>query len=118
MVQSDITTDPKVFFDEFGETVVYSPLDGTPRQIKAIVDRDASMLSDGNVAVPRFSVTVANRELSIADDPDSIGGIGSEELDTGGDCLTVARRVGETAEKLTIGELTMADDEMMDMIVG
>jgi len=110
-----VDTDIEVFLTTFGEAVTYVPRSGDERGILAIVDRETAVV-DARVARPQIRVTVANRATST--DDDEIGGIGSTEINAGGDGVRLARRVGDAAELLTITEITEQDGEMMELLVG
>lgn len=81
-----------VFLADFGETVTYVPLSGSERSISAIVDRAPPMPPAGSPVkaglAPKITAEVAN---------DSTNGITSSELNTGGDKLKLAVRIGEAA---------------------
>ena len=76
--------------DEFGETVTYRPRTGDARSITAIVERGgpADLAPAAGGVAPLLRVRVAN---------DSTTGISSDEIDTGGDRIDVAHRVGVAA---------------------
>ena len=78
------------FGAEFVETVVYTPAGGRPRSIDAVVNREpiAAKPETPRGVAPRIEVTVRN---------DVTLGISSSEIDLGGDTVTLARRIGETA---------------------
>ena len=73
----------------FGETVSYTPAGGEAREITAAVRRQPPGPVEGMPAGrgPQLTIAVAN---------DATTGISSSELDTGGDTVTVAVRVGQT----------------------
>lgn len=110
-----ITGDPeKVFLrsDDFAETVVYYPHVGfgessSSRTIKAVVHRnqDVALSADGGeVVVASFEVHVANSS--------SIG-IASSEIDTGGDQIGLASRIGSTVKRRSIIHMTEHDTGML-----
>jgi hypothetical protein len=84
-----------VFLPDFGEDVVYTPRNGAPRTIKAIVRRNppAYVGSNGQPVAPIAEIEVANSATT---------GISSAELDTGGDAVTVAPRIGGTARAMPV----------------
>lgn len=99
--------------DHFAETVTYYPhryrnAVRAPRSIKAVVIRNqvATYTPDEQV-LPEFEVRVAN---------DSTTGISSAELDTGGDQIEFAARVGDTPTKRSIQYLTEHDSGMLVLI--
>ena len=100
--------------DDFAETVTYYPHVGyggtaTSREIKAIVIREQIQTSGadgGIVVVPVFEVHVAN---------DSVTGISATELDTGGDKIELAMRIGGEATKRSIIYLNEHDDGMLQL---
>ncbi len=88
--------------DDFAEEVIYTNVDGEQRTIKAMVFRDP-VQNDLNVPQPKLRIIVAN---------DSTSGISSDELDTGGDTITVAYRKGEDAQEFGISRSpTGGEDE-------
>jgi hypothetical protein len=95
--------------DHFAETVTYYPqrygVTTAPRTIKAVVTRNqvATMNADEQI-VPEFEVRVAN---------DSTTGISSSELNTGGDMIKLAARIGETATKRSVQLLVEHDEGML-----
>lgn len=110
-LREQIETDATAVFmntDDFAEVVTYHPHRfygdslREPRSIKAVVMREQiALLSEDSVTnAPMFEVHVAN---------DSVNGISSEELDTGGDQIEFAPRDGKTAERRTITRLITQD---------
>ena len=98
--------------DHFAESVTYYPhrfgTAATPRVIKAVVTRNqVATFNPDEQIVPEFEVRVAN---------DATTGISSDELNTGGDQIKLAVRVGETATKRSIQFLTEHDDGMLVLI--
>lgn len=89
-----LKADSAVFVDTdgFGEQVTYSPLNGTPRTINALVNRKPPAVYSGNgeVLTPLMTILVRN---------DATYGISSATLNANGnDRVTVAYRIGGTAE--------------------
>jgi hypothetical protein len=89
-----LKADSAVFVDTdgFGEQVTYSPLNGTPRTINAIVNRQPPEVysGSGEVLTPLMSILVRN---------DATYGISSATLNANGnDRVTVAERIGGTAK--------------------
>lgn len=88
------------------ETVTYFPASGSSRQIKAVVSRTGP----GNLpgveggSLPAFEVLVKN---------DSAEGIASETIDTGGDRIECAKRVGERLKIMRLTEIINHDAGMM-----
>ena len=98
--------------DHFAETVTYYPhrfgTAATPREIKAVVVRNqVATFNPDKQIVPEFEVRVAN---------DAVTGISSSELNTGGDQIKLAVRIGETATRRSIQYLTEHDDGMLVLI--
>jgi len=98
--------------DHFAESVTYYPhrfgTQATPRVITAVVIRNqVAVFNPDEQIVPEFEVRVAN---------DSATGISSEELNTGGDQIKLAVRIGETATKRTIQIMSEHDDGMLVLI--
>ena len=76
------------FANVFGEYVVYTPATGSPRTIKAHVDRNPPehIAPDGQVLTPKLRITVNN---------DATTGISTATADFhGSDKITVAERIG------------------------
>lgn len=84
---------------QFGEPITYFPRDGSAgddgRLISAMVERqELEALSEaGDISIQGTIVRVRN---------DDTKGIASDEVDTGGDELSFARRVGETPQRRSI----------------
>ena len=98
--------------DHFAESVTYCPhrfgTAATPRGIKAVVVRNqVATFNPDEQIVPEFEVRVAN---------DAVTGISSSELNTGGDQIKLAVRIGETATRRSIQYLTEHDDGMLVLI--
>jgi hypothetical protein len=80
-----------VFLAEFAEDVTYNPVTPTPanpvRSIRAVVTRQPPQPHPamGDYVQPKMLIQVAN---------DATLGISSATLDTGGDTITVAYRIG------------------------
>ena len=94
--------------DTCGESVTYYPKAGGSRAITAIVNRGQPGGLDGppHGAAPRLIICVEN---------DSTSGISSDEIDTGGDEVKVAVRIGETAQKRRITKIVTMDAGMMEL---
>jgi len=80
------------------------------RTIDAVIERQRiSVLSgDGDTVAPIWILHVAN---------DSTLGISSDELDLGGDAVTISPRDGDTAERRSITELLSQDHAMLELEV-
>jgi hypothetical protein len=112
-----IVTDAASVFlnsDHFAEDVTYYPhrfhtaAVREPRSIKAVVIRNqVSVFNPDEQILTEFEVRVANSSTT---------GISSAELDTGGDQISLAPRVGETAVKKSIQYLTEHDEGMLVLI--
>ena len=92
----------------FGETVTYYPKAGGSRSITAVVSRQPPGSLDGapHGHAPRLSVHVKN---------DATAGISSAEIDTGGDELNLAVRIGEAAENRRITKILNMDHGMLEL---
>lgn len=90
----------------FGETVTYWPASGGSRSISAVVDRERPADMDGapHGSAPLLTIEVAN---------DSTSGISSNEIDTGGDKLELAVRIGKSAQKRLVKKIISQDAGMM-----
>ena len=98
--------------DHFAESVTYYPhrfgTAATPRVINAVVVRNqVAVFNPDEQIVPEFEVRVSN---------DATTGISSSELNTGGDMIKLAVRIGQTAEKRSVQYLTEHDDGMLVLI--
>lgn len=78
-----------------GETVVYVKADGTRRTIQATIIRNPPAVdpATGRDVAPKMRVLVRNHPTL---------GIASTELDTGGDKIEVAYRVGTAAQAYAV----------------
>lgn len=96
--------------DEFGETISYTPYGGVARDIVAIVDRgQAAPLPNAPQAVrPSIVVTVSNSATL---------GILASSMDTARDIVSVARRIGGSAETMRIARVVWQDDAMLSVEV-
>lgn len=92
------------FLDVFGETIIYYPLGGSPREITAIVkQRDLPAGLDGmpRGKSPIFIIQVAN---------DATKGIASYEIDDSShDKIGLPVRLGQTAQQRPILQLLKHD---------
>ncbi len=90
------------FSTTFAETIVYKPKAGGTRSIQAIVSRDppAAMGDAPHGKSPTLMLDVEN---------DSTTGISSDEVDTGGDLVTVAVRIGDSAQDRRITGIISQD---------
>jgi len=90
-----LALDAAAFTDPDGmpgaETVVYTPLGGSPRTITVNVDRQPPerLGDEGRVYRPMMEIDVANSATT---------GISATELNTGGDSITIAYPKGGTVE--------------------
>lgn len=98
----------------FSELVTYYPhrfvTDSLrqPRQIKAVVIRNqVSVNGTDEQLMPEFEVRVAN---------DSVTGISSAEIDTGGDMIELPVKVGGDPQKRSIQYITEHDEGMLVLI--
>lgn len=94
-VDEALQNDAGAFIAAFGESVVYTPANGTPRTILAIVDRSVPERAPGGGAMaPKLTITVANNATT---------GISTATLDAAGnDRVTVAIRYGGTPVSLGV----------------
>jgi hypothetical protein len=94
--------------NDFAETVTYYPRlgCGEGREIQAVVVRDQLSVfpEDGDTVTPSFEVHVVN---------DDELGISSEEINTGGDQLLFATRVGKCATYHSIIRILSHDEGMI-----
>lgn len=99
-------TDP----DLFGEEVTYTPRGGEPRTINADVQRDPPVeidLPGGQARRPKMIVTIRNHAT-----------LGADAIDSGGDTITVAYRLGGTAQAHAVGAPLASDEGCWKLPVG
>lgn len=89
--------------DDFAEVITYLPRHGSARSINAVVIRESMLEADG-IVMPAWTVNVAN---------DATRGIASDELDLGGDQLSLPPRDGEAATTRTIQHIILQDHGML-----
>ena len=104
----DLQADSSTFTADFAESIVYRPLSGIPRTIQALVTRGSPESMQPHGVAPRFTIMVRNNHRY---------GIASDEIDTGGDCVDVAERYGETAETRSIASIMSHDPGMLTIEV-
>ena len=97
----DLAADAEAHFGDFAEAITYRPRVGDTRVINAVVNRSppAPLGPPGTLAA-QLTIAVANSEET---------GISAAELDTGGDSIDVALRVGGTPETRRIARLAVQD---------
>lgn len=98
------------YLSHFGEQVTYTSRNGVTRSIMAVVDRrPPTPISEQSSTLAALSV-VAVRNTATSIDDDDLGGISAEELDlSGNDTITIALRVGGTAEARPIKSILEQD---------
>ena len=89
------------------ETLTYTPRGGSARSIEGLVERPGNE-DTMHAASPALRVTV------LSDDTD---GIATDEVDTGGDTLSVAERVGEAAATRQITAVESQDEDWLTVEV-
>lgn len=99
-----------LFLDEFGEDITYHPSGGSDRAIQAIVTRLGPANLEGLPIgrAERLEIEVLN---------DTVFGIACSELNTGGDYVTLAARLGAAADRRRIVRLLSQDAEMIRLEV-
>lgn len=81
---------------QFGEYVTYYPRDGSDgRRVKAMVER-------GTLEIIAETGDVTSQAIIVRVENDDRCGISSDEVDTGGDEIEVALRIGVTAQRRAI----------------
>jgi len=107
-IDNDLDDMAKIQLDTHGEPVVYWPRGGGSRPIVAIVDREPpkSLEDMPHGFSPKLVLWVAN---------DSIIGISSSEIDTGGDLIEVALRIGQVPQKCSMVKLESQDVGMVKL---
>lgn len=94
-----------MIIDVHGEEITYTPREGTARQIKAVVEREAPGLLEeapGQMAPMGVILVMAN---TAAISKDTRGGIGGDELNLGGDTVTLSIRIGADAQEVHLHKL-------------
>jgi len=107
-MSQDLTVGGAVMMSKFGESVTYTPLNGSARVITAVVDREPPAPAGSPVSEPRIEVTVYN---------DATTGISTAELNTGGDMLTAAWRIGGDEQARRIVGVVQQDSGMVTLEV-
>lgn len=93
----------------FGESVKYKPVgDGDPRTINAVVTRGRPEELEGADYghSPLTTIFVENNNVT---------GIASDEIDTGGDMVEYAVRIGEAVEDRRITKIIQQDAGMLEL---
>jgi hypothetical protein len=111
-----LAADGALFLADFAETIVYKPRptqtvpSPAPRTITALVDREppAFLLEADGLAVPTVHVIVRNSATT---------GISSSEVDTGGDQMDVALRLGQAAATKRIVRIVSHDAGLLRLEV-
>ena len=100
-----------VDLDGFGEEVTYTPRVGDAREINAQVQREVRETDEDyqGSLVPSIIVEVRNSATL---------GISSDEVNTGGDKITLAERIGGTARAMLITEVLSQDAGIMRLRLG
>lgn len=90
----------------FGEWITYRPRDDRPRSIRAMVKRFPPM------KVPETGeVLAAHIDIEVLDD--SINGISSATLDTGGDQVEIAPALGKALQAYSIRKKLPSEDSAL-----
>lgn len=112
-----VTSTRNAFFVHFAEDVIYHPRGGSPRTIKAVVDRQPRQaLPEVGTTLAAFQV-VEVRNVATSVDDDGYGGIASSEIDLNGDEIELPVRVGAPAEKRRLTEILTQDEGVLKLEV-
>jgi len=107
-----LKTDAEGLFaaDDFVEWVEYLPREGRARTIRAVVERSPPEPLDGapGGVKPSMVLVVLNDEQA---------GVGSREVDTGGDRVRVPSRIGRAAEEHRILDVAQNDEGTLELKV-
>lgn len=95
--------------DVFAEAVTYTDVDGNTRSINATVFRNPPR------PLPEQADQEISRRIEIWVENNVTRGIVDTELDMGGDTITVADVLGETAEKHVIVQILEQDAAMLKL---
>ena len=108
--ETDLIDGTADFLSEFGEDVKYLPRGGGEREITAVVDREAvaEFAGSGQGQSLIIVVIVANSATT---------GIATSEVDTGGDKIELAMRLGETVKQRRITKIIGQDAGMLTLEV-
>ena len=103
-----------------GESVTYTPLSGTPRTVNVMVHRNPPEPLPGVPNAQGKFLLISCRNLNPAQiiaggSVDT--GIGSDEVNTGGDTITVAERIGATATARPIKRIVSQAGGMLTLEV-
>lgn len=94
---------------QFGETIGYYNRAGDAvRNVSAMIDRNVEIVSEAGIPGHATIIRVRN---------DATYGITSTEIDTGGDEVSYARRVGETAKRRAIVRVESTDNGIVRFMV-
>ncbi|HET6442537.1 MAG TPA: hypothetical protein VFH53_09185 [Phycisphaerae bacterium] len=97
-----LKTDAAGLFADLGEAILYRPLVGKPRSVTAIVNRQA--------IEPVAGVSQGMRQVTILEVlNDEQSGIGSREVDTGGDLVEIAPRTRKEKREYRIVDVEATD---------
>lgn len=107
---TDIIDGSGDFLSEFGEDIKYLPNGGGEREIRAVVDRElpAEIPGAGQGQSSVIIIIVANSATT---------GISASEIDTGGDKVELAMRMGETVKQRRITKMIQQDAGMLTLEV-
>lgn len=108
-LKAAISADANTVFlntDEFAEVVLYRPVLGATRSIKAVIIREelASSEESGGAVTPVFEVHVANSSAT---------GISSTEINLGGDAFDFPVRDGLSVSTRRINAILFQDTGML-----
>jgi len=90
----------------FGETVTYIQHGRSPREVKAIIDRDTIELGPEGIPTRVVVVTVK----------DSAAGIPIQEISKSDDCILVEKRVGDEPSRCSIMEATKTSNGVVTLL--
>ena len=110
-----LTNTAAAFFGEFREEIIYRKPGEDDRAILAQVvrERPATISEANRVTTMVTQIAVKNLAQSKEDDADGIGGISSEELDTGRDKLVYDVRVGLDPVPRSIKQIVSQDEAII-----
>lgn len=94
---------------QFGETIEYYNRAGDPvRVVQAMIDRNVEVISEAGV--PGHATIIRVQD-------DSTSGITSTEIDTGGDEVAYARRVGEDRKRRAVVRVESTENGLVRFMV-
>jgi len=111
-MSSEFGADATRFIARFGELVQYTPRGGSTRNVWAVVDRRPvqGIPEASRARSPLFNLWVL-ADASTA----TYGGIDPDEINTGGDTITLSERYGSTTKTRPVSNVLHTDPGMLQL---